>query len=211
MAPGREFAPGELAALISRLTCARALLYDETSMYTCRECEQPINQATEVCPYCDADLTAPPLEELVMPPKKKNIGKRVGMWAVLIAGLWGIVLFVLPPRPETARPAAEKTALAALSDLRAALTSYSNATGGYPAALEILGSTARTTAQWAQSAGYDIQYVPAAPDTDGRFKTFALTARAGNYGYRSFYTDESGSIRATRDNRVATSQDPEIK
>ena len=28
-------------------------------MYTCRECERPINQATEICPYCGADLTEP--------------------------------------------------------------------------------------------------------------------------------------------------------
>jgi RNA polymerase subunit RPABC4/transcription elongation factor Spt4 len=185
--------------------------YDEMAMYTCRECERTINQATEVCPYCGVDLTAPSLEEAAALPKKRNLAKRIGVWAILIAGLWAIVWFVLPPRAETARPAAEKTALAALSDLRAALASYSNATGGFPSSLETLGSTARTTSQWAQSAGYEIQYAAAAADSDGRFQTFALTARSSNYGYRNFYTDESGSIRATRENRAATTQDPEIK
>jgi len=32
--------------------------------------------------------------------------------------------------------------------------------------------------------------------------------RAGNYGYRNFYADETGVIRATRENRPATPQDP---
>ena len=83
-------------------------------MYVCRECEQPLNQATELCPYCGADLTGQPLEELVAPKKKRSIAKVVIIWGVLIACLWAIVWFVLPPRPGTSKPEAEKSALAAL-------------------------------------------------------------------------------------------------
>jgi hypothetical protein len=38
-----------------------------------------------------------------------------------------------------------------------------------------------------------------------------LTARAGNFGYLNFYTDESGVLRFTVENRAATVQDPPVK
>jgi len=177
-------------------------------MYVCRECEQPLNQATEVCPYCGADLTRKTLEELVAPPKKRHLGKSLIVWGALIASIWAIIWFVLPPRPGTAKPEAEKSALAALGNLRSALASYSAATGEYPPSLEPLGPTARSAAQVAQNAGYDIQYTPSAVSGDGLIKNFALTARAGNYGYRNFYLDESGNVHATRENRNATAADP---
>src|SRR5271170_7261045 len=177
-------------------------------MYVCRECEQPLNQATEVCPYCGADLAAQPLEDLASPKKKRSIAKIVVIWGALIACLWAIVWFVLPPRPGTSKPEAEKSALAALGDLRSALTSYEAATGSYPSSLEILGTTARSAAQTAQNAGYEIQYAPAPASEDGRIKNFALLARPGNYSYRNFYLDETGTIHSTKENRAATSQDP---
>ena len=33
-------------------------------MYTCRECERELNQATEVCPYCGTDLSSEALAAL---------------------------------------------------------------------------------------------------------------------------------------------------
>ena len=180
-------------------------------MYVCRECEQPLNQATEVCPYCGADLTGQSLEDLTSPKKKRSIAKSVVVWGALIACLWAIVWFVLPPRPGTSKPEAEKSALAALGDLRAALTSFEAATGSYPSSLEALGTTARSPAQAAQNAGYEIQYVPAPASEDGRIKNFALLARPGNYSYRNFYLDDSGAIHSTRENRPATVQDPELR
>ncbi|MFZ0635480.1 MAG: hypothetical protein WA755_09270 [Candidatus Acidiferrales bacterium] len=180
-------------------------------MYTCRECEQPLNQATEVCPYCGADLTAPPVEEIVAPKKKRALARSFVIWGILIACVWAIVLFVLPPRPETAQPEAEKSAVAAIVAVHSALSSYASATGGYPASLEALGEATRSAAQSAQSAGYDIQYAPALVREDAPIRSFTLVARPGNYGYRNFFTDESGIIRATRENRAATAQDPEYK
>jgi len=41
-----------------------------------------------------------------------------------------------------------------------------------------------------------------------RRSTLDFTALSGNYGYRGFYTDETGVLRATRENRPATAQDP---
>jgi len=187
-----------------------ACSYDSTQMYVCRECEQPLNQATELCPYCGADLTGQPLEELVAPKKKRSIVKVVIIWGLLIASLWAIVWFVLPPRPGTSKPEAEKSALEALSDLRSSLASYSAASGTYPSSLETLGAAARSAAQSAKNAGYEIQYTPAPASDDGRIKNFTVLARPGNYGYRNFYLDDTGVIRSTGENRPATSQDAEM-
>jgi hypothetical protein len=180
-------------------------------MYTCRECEEPLNQATEVCPYCGADLTAAGVEEAEAPKKKSRLAKSVGIWGILIACVWAIVWFVLPPRPETSKGEAEKSALAALADVRGALASYAAATGSYPPSIEPLGAPSRSAMQTAQGAGYEIQYAPASADDSGRIKSFVLLARPGNFGYRNFYTDETGAIHATIANRPATPQDPELR
>ena len=49
---------------------------------------------------------------------------------------------------------------------------------------------------------------PAGPG--GRVHNFVLLARPGNYGYRNFYLDETGVLRATQENRPATAQDPPL-
>ncbi len=179
-------------------------------MYVCRECEQPINQASELCPYCGADLTVSPPEVQVSPPKKRSLVKVFLYWGVVLTCLWAIVWYALPLRLSNPAAQAESRALEALADLRAALHNYTAAEGSYPATLETLGEPAREAAQWAQSGGYELQYVPAPRDTEGRVKNYSLTARPGNYGYRNFYCDDSGMIRATRENRPATPQDPPI-
>ncbi len=164
----------------------------------------------EVCPFCGADLAAPNPEETGAPKKKSKLVKSIVIWGILIASVWAIVWFVLPPRPESSKGEAEKSALAALADVRTALVSYANATGAYPQSMEALGSTSRSAIQTAQGAGYEIQYIPTATDS-GRIKSFVLLARPGNFGYRNFYADESGVIRATNENRPASPQDPELR
>jgi len=66
----------------------------------------------------------------------------------------------------------------------------------------------RLAAQLAQSVNYQIQYTPGPVETDGTIRTFALQARAGNYGFRNFYLDDTGILRATKDGRAANSGDP---
>jgi hypothetical protein len=180
-------------------------------MYICRECEEPLNQAMEVCPFCGADLAAPSPEEIGAPKKKSKLVKSIVIWGILIASVWAIVWFVLPPRPESSKGEAEKSALAALADVRTALVSYAGATGGYPQSMEALGATSRSAIQTAKGAGYEIQYTPAATDDSGRIKSFVLLARPGNFGYRNFYADESGVIHETSENRPASPQDPELR
>jgi hypothetical protein len=80
--------------------------------------------------------------------------------------------------------------------------------GSFPNSLEPLGNPARDALQFAQSEGYQIQYTPAVSGADGAIRSYVLQARPGNFGYRSFYADESGQLHVTRENRAATSQDP---
>ena len=185
-----------------------------TPMITCRECEAEINQATEVCPHCGADLTQTDPAE---PAKKKpTLGKILMRWGillgVLLGALWSFLWFIAPPRTGNLAVDAEAHAVQALGDVHAALVSYAQAQNGvYPPSLEPLGDPARQAAQMAQSDGYQLQYTPGPSGPDGQIHTYELQARAGNSGYRNFYSDNTGVIRATREQRDANSLDPPVQ
>jgi hypothetical protein len=184
-------------------------------MVTCRECEYEINQATEICPHCGADLTALP-EELATPRKKPTLGKILLRWGmllgVLLAAMWSFLWFVVTPRTGNIRAQAEANAVAAIYDVYGQLGSYAQTRGGvFPSDLEQLGPQVRQAAQLAQSDGYRLEYTPAPAEADGAIHNYSLEARAGNFGYRSFYVDISGTVRATNENRGATSADPPIR
>lgn len=182
-------------------------------MYTCRECERPINQGSEVCPYCGADLTVP--VEASEPPltpaaRRKALIRRWVLWGVIVAGVWGFLWYVLPQRPGDAVAEAERRAVEALQLLHKALAEHQAAAGKLPDTLEALtGPTfaeARAAAQQAQAMGYRLEYTPG-PEENGAVKTYVLLARPGHFGYRNFWANESGSIRWTREDRPATAQD----
>jgi hypothetical protein len=178
-------------------------------MYTCRECEQVINQASELCPYCGADLTVTPGG--AEPAKKTSLAKALLLWGTAIGFLWLMVWIALPLRMVNPMAQAEDNALEAMTNVHTALASYAQATGTFPGTLEPLGNPARAAAQFALSAGYQMQYAPGPTGSDGRVHGYTLFARPGNYGYRSFFSDETGILRATREERAATSLDPPIK
>ena len=62
----------------------------------------------------------------------------------------------------------------------------------------------------AKKAGYAFVYKCGAPDKDGRISTYAVVARPAKWkeGSVSVYTDDSGKIRGTSENRDPTVQDP---
>ena len=183
-------------------------------VHVCRECEQEVNQATEICPHCGADLTGVPGEETVQRAKPK-IGKILMVWgallAVLLGAMWSFLWFVVTPRNAQNTFQAESHAVEAMSDLRTALTAYAAAqSGAYPQTLDPIGPPAQQAAQFAQGDGYQLQYTPGPPAEDGTIRTYAIEARASNYGYRNFFCDVSGVVHATRENRPATSLDPVV-
>lgn len=59
--------------------------------------------------------------------------------------------------------------------------------------------------------GYTFIYSPGPRDSTGRITSYAITARCWCVDERlTFYTDESGVIRFTRENRPATVEDPPL-
>jgi len=184
-------------------------------MYTCRACERPINQATEVCPYCGTDLTEEALATEEEPRKKRNLVSVLLRWGVLLLAMWGFLWFVLPERGDPSARA-EAEALELLNEARRGLAAYADAQGGsYPPSLEALPAESaravREAAQRALADGYRMEYAAGPPGNDGRITTYFLRLRAGHYGYRSFFVDQSGVIRATRENRAATADDSPVQ
>ncbi|MBZ5659885.1 MAG: hypothetical protein LAO08_05705 [Acidobacteriia bacterium] len=181
-------------------------------MFTCRECESDINQGTEICPHCGADLTSLSLGA-ELPPAKPGLKKILLRWGVLLgvllAAIWSFLWFVVPERQGNPTTAAEDRAVQSLREVHEALSEYASAEGGaYPGQFEALGDRGRGAAQLSQSAGYQLQYSPGPIEADGKIHTYMLQDKAGNYGFRNFFADESGVLRATRESRAATAQDP---
>lgn len=65
-----------------------------------------------------------------------------------------------------------------------------------------------------KKSGYTFTYLPGALAQSGRVSAYKISARPiefGKTGIRSFFADESGSIRFTPEDRAATSKDPPIE
>jgi Uncharacterised protein family UPF0547 len=184
-------------------------------MYVCPQCDTEINTATEICPHCGFEIPAAGQSAEPEPPKPTRV--LIMRWAIIIAivagGLWGFLWYVMPSPQSDPAQQAEFRAASALLNLRTSLAAYAAAQpgNGFPNSLEPLGDQARAEAQLAQSEGYTIQYTPGPPGPDGGIHSYSLQARAGNFGYRSFYLDESGLLRATREDRTATAHDPPLE
>src|ERR1700674_5862092 len=90
-----------------------------TAMYTCRECETEINQATELCPHCGADLTAPiaGAEGSLPKPALRKILIRWGvLLGVLLGAIWSFLWFVVPARQCNPTTQAEARAAESLRE-----------------------------------------------------------------------------------------------
>jgi type IV pilus assembly protein PilA len=119
----------------------------------------------------------------------------------------------------------EASAVQSLHTLTDACVMYSNTYGGYPAAL---GDLATATAQNTQAssaaadlispdlasgtkAGYLFTYTKGQTDPAGNVLTYSITAVPvvlGTTGQRSFYTDQSGLIRASASGAATVANSP---
>lgn len=179
-------------------------------MYLCLNCQRPINSASAVCPYCGASQAEP--DALPQQQKKTRASRKLIIAVLLtVTGIWAIIWFALPMRLDNPRPAAERSALNSLRLIQHQLSTYENGAGAFPSSLEALGAPARDAGEAAMAGGYAIHYAPALPDANGNPHAYTLVAVPRNYGYQSFFTDQSGIIHSTRDSRPATAQDPILK
>src|SRR3981189_3122602 len=104
-------------------------------MYNCRECENEINQATEICPHCGADLTMSVAGS--QPAAKPSLQKILLRWAVLLgvllAAIWSFLWFGLRERRGNPTTQAEARGVATPRQLRSGLCYYATAQrGAYP-------------------------------------------------------------------------------
>lgn len=183
-------------------------------MYSCPECEQSINQASDVCPYCGADQKALDDAESLLsgkPAKRKSVKRIILVCVILLAILWVTAWFAVPWKISGSKTEAESRARDAMVSIQKAVNVYHASEGSFPPSLESLGDAVQKAAQAAQSSRYTLQYTPGGTDAEGRVGGYTLTARPGNFGFLSFYADETGVFRATREDRAATVQDPPIK
>jgi hypothetical protein len=178
-------------------------------MFTCPACDRPINQASEICPYCGVDLAPEPVA-------RRRTAQRKGLVITLIVALllvgfiWGMVWFVLPRTDMPPRAQAEAGAVAALRRVNAILNNYRRQDGTYPNTIEEVSGEAGAAYASARRAGYSLLYEAGSPGSDGNIHDFVLLARPRYYGYRSFYLDQTGVIRSTLEDRPATVHDPPI-
>jgi hypothetical protein len=178
-------------------------------MYTCPSCDRPINSASEVCPYCGKDI-AP------SPPGKRSRDRRQGLLmtlfgsAVLVCGVWALVWFVLPRPPVAPHRQAEAYAVSSMRQIATAVFAFAKREGGYPASIEQVSDQTSSAFETALQQGYHIVYRAGAAGNDGDIHTFTLLARPEYYGFWNLYTDQTGVIRATREDRPARAQDPPI-
>ncbi|MBI4466237.1 MAG: M48 family metalloprotease [Acidobacteria bacterium] len=87
---------------------------------------------------------------------------------------------------------------------------------GFPSSLQDLEQAGLIDSQLAttQPRGYRLTYQPGLPDAQARIGTFTMVARPVAYrctGERSFFVDESGVIRFTREDRLASWADSPLE
>jgi type IV pilus assembly protein PilA len=113
----------------------------------------------------------------------------------------------------------EASAVGSLRTLNTAQVEYARAHSdrGFASSLAELGPTGDTLIDSVLASGKKSSYVfilTAGPlDSRGKVVRYIITARPQHYGKdttRSFFTDESGILRFTTENRAATAQDPTL-
>jgi type IV pilus assembly protein PilA len=128
---------------------------------------------------------------------------------VVVAIIMVIVAMAIPNVLRTRMTANETSAVGSMSTLNSACITYLTIYGGYPASLASMGpgSTAGPTSadlidsvlSNGSKSGYNFAYFPGPKDPAGRVNSYSIKAdpsTPGTTGQKSFYTDQSGAIRA---------------
>jgi type IV pilus assembly protein PilA len=124
-----------------------------------------------------------------------------------------IAAIAIPSLMRSKIQANETSAVETLRTLNGSVLLYSNSYGGFPHALSDMGPAATGTPASSAAAdlidsvlasgvksGYKFAYVAGATDPSSDVLTYTITATpvvAGSTGQRSFFTDQSGTIRNT--------------
>jgi type IV pilus assembly protein PilA len=154
--------------------------------------------------------------------------KRKGFSLIELLIVVTIILIIaaiaIPNLMRSKIQANETAAVGALKALQESTVLYSNTYGGFPHALSDLGPAAGGTAATSAAAdlidsvlsggvksGYRFTYVAGATDPAGNVLTYSITATpvaVGSTGQRSFFTDQSGTIRNTTSGTADSTSTP---
>lgn len=162
---------------------------------------------------------------------KARHNKRKGFSLIELLIVVTIILIIaaiaIPNLVRNKIQANETAAVGALRALTESALLYSNTYGGFPHALSDMGPGASgTSASSASSAsadlidsvlasgvksGYRFTYVAGTTDPSGNVLTYSITASPvapGSSGQRSFFTDQSGTIRNTASGTADSNSTP---
>lgn len=181
-------------------------------MSSCWSCLVILEQGAQVCPICGADQTRPvpyTNPDLPQPRSLRDSGIAISIIVIGFGIMAGILWHYLGTQSVSPSVEAAEIAAKSMRDIREALTDYAlSAKDAYPSSLQALGDRTSQPRQAAQSAGYILQYDAGPPSGDGAVDSFVILAQPKNNDYLNLYLDESGVVRATRESRAATAQDP---
>ena len=131
---------------------------------------------------------------------------------IVVAIILIIAAIAIPNLLRSKIAANEASAVGSMRTINTTATQYSTTYGGYPNALSNLGGPAGSTTATSSSAelidavlaggtksGYSFAYTAGATDSNGNVLQYTMTAvptSSGVTGQRTFFTDQSGVIRA---------------
>ena len=143
--------------------------------------------------------------------RKNQRGISVVEVVVLVAILLVIAAIAIPNLLHSNLSSNESSAVGSLRSLNSACASYAMLYGGYPRDLANLGPGNPAHSGAADlidpmlasgtKSGYAFTYTAGAMGVSGNVLSYSITATpitAGRTGQRSFFTDQSGVIRANR-------------
>jgi type IV pilus assembly protein PilA len=159
---------------------------------------------------------------------KARQNKRKGFSLIELLIVVTIILIIaaiaIPNLMRSKIQANETAAVGALKALTEGALLYSNTYGGFPHALSDLGPASGGTAPTSASAdlidsvlasgvksGYRFAYAAGTTDPAGNVLSYTITATPvsmGSTGQRSFFTDQSGTIRNTTNGNVDSTSPP---
>ncbi len=150
---------------------------------------------------------------------------------LILGALLFIIFALVPPPPVDGRTSNQASAVSSLRTINTSLATYiSTYEGGYPPSLKALGPGPAADCNRAglidevlasgKKSGYVFEYRPGPPTKSARAgcpagaETYTVVARPAKYGEAgskmSFFTDESGVIRSTTEDREATAADSPV-
>lgn len=168
-------------------------------------------------PKTAAGAAAMAREEAAAAKKAAGAAKRRRRW-MIFAGATGVAAVILvllnlglftPGGVE-----AQGNALRAIGMINTAQFIYSarHPDRGFAASLGQLEGDRLIDGRLAGGSvsGYTLTLTASDPGEDGRITTYTLTARSLTPGQPSFFSDQTGGIRATSEGRDATADDPQL-